>query len=158
MWKKLLVTGAAATAVAVPLGALPAYAKGPSLPPGCSYNSSTHQTTCTVATPTTYTGVSAGDMSSYPDFPSYTSVPASTVIVGGVTGAQICSWWVPGGNWTGGVFAARNLGVTVTTSTTTVTQGPSSHGRLVGQPVSQNTVTQVTNILGGQNLFCLASA
>jgi hypothetical protein len=150
---KSVIAGAAAVAV-VPLGALPAYASGPSLPPGCTYNSSTHQTTCSVATTsTTYTGVGAGDMSSYPDFPSYTTVPASSIIVGGVTGTQICAWSFGDSNWR--LFAARNLGVTVTTTTTTVSRGPSPHGHLVGQPVTQNTVTGVTNILGGTNLFCI---
>jgi hypothetical protein len=118
------VVGGATAAAAVPLGALPAYAKGVPVPAGCTFNGSTGQTTC-VTTQQSATTV-AGPITVNPP-----------TIVDGNPAANLCGG--PNPNLVD-VLLFGSLTETTTTTTTTVHQGVSPRGH----QVSQSTVTQST--------------
>src|SRR5882757_7923800 len=94
--------GGAIAAAAVPVGALPAYAKGPPVPTGCTFNGSTGQTTCVTTQQSSTT--EAGPITVSP-----------STIVNGSPAADLCHG--PSPNLVGVVL----LGVTETTTTTITT-------------------------------------
>jgi hypothetical protein len=146
MWKRLLVTGAAATAVAVPLGALPAYANAPPVQSGCTFDGSTGQTTCvttTQPTPVTAT-ITPGESLPFP---------------GGVTIAQLCDS-IEGTTLNYNLLGLSSDGsitydATSTTTTSMVHQGVSPNGHQVSQ--STMTSAMLNDVTYTGTVDCLVS-
>ena len=134
--RRALVALAAAGALLV-IGAAPALADGPPVPPGCSFDQATGVLTCVSTTTTTST---AGPYST--DGP----VPATTTF-GGFTGTQLCAL-IPSGAIT---VSLSNLVLLESVTATTTTEQHGLHGKVFDTSTSTSAV--LTGLRGG-SLSC----
>ena len=134
--RRVLVALAAAGALLV-IGAVPALADGPPVPPGCSFDQATGVLTCVSTTTTTST---AGP------FTTNGPVPASTTF-GGFTGTQLCAL-IPAGAIR---VTLTNLVLVESVTATTTTEQHGLHGEVFDTSTSTSAV--LTG-LGGGSLSC----
>jgi hypothetical protein len=131
----------AVAAASLVIGATPALASGPKVPPGCSFDQATGVLTCATTTTTTST---AGP------FSTNGPVPASTTF-GGFTGTQICDFVFGGGNPGTVVLTGVTLSESITATTTT-----EQHG-LRGKVFDTSSSTSPPSLTGVQgSLSCIA--
>jgi hypothetical protein len=114
---------AATAGVSLIMGAAPAFAAGPPVPAGCTFDQSDGVLTCVTSTTATMT---AGPFST----PSYPALVSISVSVGGFTGLQICdALSSPAIAWGRYAFSGT-FTETVTTTTTTEQHGHGLHSKV----------------------------
>lgn len=116
------------------VGAVPAFADGPPVPAGCTFNQATGVLSCVTSSSTTTT---------VGPFTTNGFVAASTTF-GRFTGAQICTAEL-GGSYAKILLTGALLTETVTTTTTTLQHG--LHGKVFD--TSTSTSTSLTNVIFG---------
>jgi hypothetical protein len=134
-----LAVAAAAAGVSLVAGAAPAFASGPPVPAGCTFDQAIGVETCVTAT--------TGTTSTVGPFTT-NDVPVSTTFAG-VTGAQLCDLIVPGLSLTGIRLAGLTFDETTTTTTTIERHG------LNGKVFDTSTTTStVPTALDNNEIFC----
>jgi len=134
-----LAAVAAAAGAALVMGAAPAFASGPPVPAGCTFDQATGVETC-VTTTSTSTNIwinTDGDL-----------IPASTRVYDGITGAQICTELGYGSGASEVGF--YNAVFVDTTTTTTTSERHGLNGRVfnTSTSASQSFTGVVSGSLG----------
>jgi hypothetical protein len=138
MIRRCLATLLLAGGIVLGAGTVPAFAEGPPVPPGCTFDSGVR--TCVTKI--------SGNINTLGSFNTGEQFVQASNVFGGLTGTQICDLLLAGQpqlqhTWTSIRFRTPGESLTERTTTTTTDEGHGLHGEIFG--TSTSTVTTLTN-------------